>query len=98
MVKPSFIPPQDLRELRVVSRYRQKVSQTWAGEKTGCIKSSTRRPPTRRGRLGPQRGLSPSEASDGRIDGTPIEQLPDRQPKAVCEENTKSSHHPSTAN
>ncbi|MGH8711547.1 MAG: IS110 family transposase [Burkholderiales bacterium] len=32
LVKPSFIPPQDLRELRVVSRYRQKVSQTWAGE------------------------------------------------------------------
>jgi transposase len=33
LVKPSFIPPQDLRELRRVSRYRQKRAQTLAGEK-----------------------------------------------------------------
>jgi len=33
LVKPSFIPPEDLRELRVVSRYRDKVAQTLAGEK-----------------------------------------------------------------
>jgi transposase len=33
LVKPSFIPPQDLRELRLVSRYRQKLAQTLAGEK-----------------------------------------------------------------
>ncbi len=33
LVKPSFIPPQDLRELRLVSRYRQKLTQAMAGEK-----------------------------------------------------------------
>jgi transposase len=33
LVKPSFIPPEDLRELRLVSRYRQKLAQALAGEK-----------------------------------------------------------------
>src|SRR5512144_679197 len=33
LVKQSFIPPQDLRELRLVSRYRQKLAQILAGEK-----------------------------------------------------------------
>ncbi len=33
LVRPSFIPPQDLRELRLVSRYRQKLSQMQASEK-----------------------------------------------------------------
>lgn len=33
LVKASFIPPKDLRELRLVSRYRQKVAQTLAAEK-----------------------------------------------------------------
>ena len=33
LVRPSFIPPKDLRELRLVSRYRQKLSQMQASEK-----------------------------------------------------------------
>ena len=33
LVKPSFIPPKDLRELRLVSRYRQKLACTLAAEK-----------------------------------------------------------------
>lgn len=33
LVRPSFIPPKDLRELRLVSRYRQKLSQMRASEK-----------------------------------------------------------------
>jgi transposase len=41
LVKPSFIPPQDLRELRLVSRYRQNLAQTLAGEKIACTKCST---------------------------------------------------------
>jgi transposase len=33
LVRPSFIPPQDLRELRLVSRYRRKLSGMLASEK-----------------------------------------------------------------
>lgn len=33
LLRGSFIPPKDLRELRVVSRYRRKLAQTLAGEK-----------------------------------------------------------------
>lgn len=33
LVRPSFIPPKDLRELRLISRYRKKLSGTLAGEK-----------------------------------------------------------------
>ena len=32
LVRPSFIPPKDLRELRLVSRYRQKLVRTRAAE------------------------------------------------------------------
>ena len=33
LVRGSFIPPQDLRELRLIARYRHKLSGTLAGEK-----------------------------------------------------------------
>lgn len=33
LLRPSFIPPRDLRELRLLSRYRRKVSGILAGEK-----------------------------------------------------------------
>jgi transposase len=33
LLRGSFIPPKDLRELRLVSRYRRKLAQTLAGEK-----------------------------------------------------------------
>jgi transposase len=33
LLRGSFIPPKDLRELRVVSRYRRKLTTTLAGEK-----------------------------------------------------------------
>ena len=33
LLRGSFIPPKDLRELRIVSRYRRKLSTTLAGEK-----------------------------------------------------------------
>ena len=33
LVRGSFIPPKDLRELRLVSRYRKKLGGTLAGEK-----------------------------------------------------------------
>ncbi len=33
LLRPSFIPPQDLRELRLVTRYRLKLTHTLASEK-----------------------------------------------------------------
>src|SRR5919106_3437898 len=33
LLRPSFIPPQDLRELRLVTRYRLKLAHTLASEK-----------------------------------------------------------------
>lgn len=33
LLKPSFIPPKDLRELRLLTRYRQKLTGMLAGEK-----------------------------------------------------------------
>ena len=33
LLRGSFIPPKDLRELRLVSRYRRKLVQALAGEK-----------------------------------------------------------------
>jgi transposase len=33
LLRGSFIPPKDLRELRIVSRYRRKLSTVAAGEK-----------------------------------------------------------------
>ena len=32
LVKPSFIPPKDLRDLRLISRYRRKLSAMLAAE------------------------------------------------------------------
>jgi transposase len=33
LLRPSFIPPRDLRELRLLTRYRRKLSGVLAGEK-----------------------------------------------------------------
>jgi len=39
LVRGSFIPPQDLRELRLVSRYRRKLASTLAAEKNRLHKT-----------------------------------------------------------
>ncbi|MGH8477864.1 MAG: hypothetical protein ACRER2_19220 [Methylococcales bacterium] len=77
-VKPSFIPPEDLRELRVVSRYREKVAQTLAGEKnrTPKVLDQASSNSARSSRTLP-RGLGASEAIDGLMDAIPIEPLSD---------------------
>jgi transposase len=77
LVKPSFIPPQDLRELRIVSRQRQKLAHTLAAElnrlhkvlddagiKLGSVVSDIN-------------GVSATAIVDGLIDGLPAAQLPD---------------------
>ena len=39
LVKGSFIPPKDLRELRIIARYRTKLVGTLAGEKNRLHKT-----------------------------------------------------------
>lgn len=48
MIKPSFIPPADIRQFRNLMRYRFKLTNSLIGEKTCsklpyCIQSKTRR-------------------------------------------------------
>jgi len=77
LVKPSFIPPEDLRELRVVSRYRDKVAQTLAGEKNRLHKVLDDAGIKLGAVVSDIHGVSAQAMIDGLIDGTPIEQLPD---------------------
>jgi len=43
LLRGSFIPPKDLRELRVVSRYRRKLGRAWLVRRTACTSSSMTR-------------------------------------------------------
>jgi transposase len=75
LVRGSFIPPQDLRELRIISRYRRKLSGMLASEsnrmhkvlddagiKLGAVVSDIK-------------GVSAREMVAGLIEGKPIEAL-----------------------
>lgn len=73
LVKPSFIPPQDLRELRVVSRYRQKLAQTLAGEKNRLHKVLDDAGLKLGSVVSDIHGVSAQAIIDGLIAGTPIE-------------------------
>jgi transposase len=77
LVRPSFIPPKDLRELRLVSRYRQKLSQMQASEKHRLHKV----PDDAGIKLGAVvadiGGVSARAMIDGFLVGKPIEQLAD---------------------
>lgn len=77
LVRGSFIPPQDLRELHLLSRYRRKLVATRASEVNrlhkilddGGIKLS--------GVVSDINGLSAREMVAGLIDGKPINELLD---------------------
>lgn len=77
LVKPSFIPPQDLRELRLVSRYRQKLAQTLAGEKNRLHKILDDAGIKLGAVVSDIHGVSAEAMIEGLIAGTPVEQLPD---------------------
>ena len=77
LVKPSFIPPQDLRELRLVSRYRQKLAQTLAGEKNRLHKLLDDAGIKLGAVVADIGGVSAQAMIEGLIAGTPVEQLPD---------------------
>ena len=77
LLKPSFIPPQDLRELRLVSRYRQKLVQTLAGEKNRLHKMLDDAGIKLGAVVSDIDGVSARAMIEGLIDGVPIEQLPE---------------------
>lgn len=77
LVKPSFIPPQDLRELRLVSRYRQKLAQILAGEKNRLHKILDDGGIKLGAVVSDIHGVSAEAMIEGLIEGRPIEQLPD---------------------
>lgn len=77
LVKPSFIPPQDLRELRLVSRYRQKLAQTLAAEKNRLHKMLDDAGIKLGAVVADINGVSARAMIEGLIAGTPREQLPE---------------------
>jgi transposase len=76
LVKPSFVPPQDLRELRLVSRYRQKLAQTLGGEKNRLHKILDDAGIKLGAVVADIHGVSATAMIEGLIAGTPAEQLP----------------------
>jgi transposase len=77
LVTPSFVPPQDLRELRLVSRYRQKLAQTLAGEKNRLHKLLDDAGIKLGAVVADIGGVSAQAMIEGLLAGTPVEQLPD---------------------
>jgi transposase len=77
LVKPSFIPPQDLRELRLVSRYREKLAQTLGGEKNRLHKILDDAGIKLGAVVADIGGVSAQAMIEGLIAGTPVERLPD---------------------
>jgi transposase len=76
LVKPSFIPPHDLREVRRVSRYRQKLAQTLAGDKNRLPKVLDDAGITRGSVVSDMHGVSAQAIIAGLIAATPIQELP----------------------
>jgi transposase len=77
LVRPSFIPPKDLRELRLVSRYRQKLAQTLAGEKNRLHKLLDDAGIKLGAVVSDIDGVSARAMIEGLIEGKPIAQLPE---------------------
>lgn len=77
LVRPSFIPPKDLRELRLVSRYRQKLSQVQASEKNRLHKILDDAGIKLGAVVADIDGVSARAMVEGLIAGKPIGQLAD---------------------
>jgi transposase len=77
LIKPSFIPPQDLRELRLVSRYRQKLAQALAGEKNRLHKILDDAGIKLGAVVSDIDGVSARAMVEGLIEGQPVESLLD---------------------
>lgn len=77
LVRPSFIPPKDLRELRLVSRYRQKLTQTLAAEKNRLHKVLDDAGIKLGAVVADINGVSAQVMIEGLIAGQPLAQLPE---------------------
>lgn len=75
LVRPSFIPPRDLRELRLVSRYRQKLVAMQAAETNRMHKLLDDAGIKLGGLVADLHGKSASAIVDGLIDGLAPEEL-----------------------
>lgn len=76
LVRPSFIPPQDLRELRLVARYREKRAQILAGEKNRLHKILDDAGIKLGAVVADIGGVSAQAMIEGLIAGMPVEELP----------------------
>ena len=75
LVRGSFIPPQDLRELRMVSRYRRKLNTMRASEINRLHKILDDGGIKLGGVVSDINGVSAREMVAGLIDGKPIDEL-----------------------
>lgn len=75
LVRGSFIPPKDLRELRLVSRYRKKLAGVLAGEKNRMHKLLDDAGIKLGGVVSDINGVSAKRMIEGLIDGQSPEQL-----------------------
>lgn len=73
--RPSFIPPKDLRELRLISRYRRKVSGMCASEVNRLHKVLDDGGIKLGGVVSDINGVSARAMVSGLIEGKPVEQL-----------------------
>jgi len=85
LVRPSFIPPKDLRELRLISRYRRKVSGMCASEVSRLHKVLDDGGIKLGGVVSDINGVSARAMVSGLIEGKPVEQL-----LALAHSNMKS--------
>ena len=75
LLKPSFIPTKDLRELRIISRQRMKINQALSAEKNRLNKVLDDAGIRLGGVASDIDGVSAQEIIEGIIDGKPVEEL-----------------------
>jgi len=75
LLKPSFIPPKDLRELRLIGRHRMKLHGMLAGEKNRLHKILDDAGIRLGGVVSDINGVSAKEMVTGLIENKPVEEL-----------------------
>ncbi len=75
LLKPSFIPPKDLRELRLIGRHRMKLQGMLAGEKNRLHKILDDAGIRLGGVVSDINGVSAKEMIAGLIENKPVEEL-----------------------
>jgi len=75
LLKPSFIPPKDLRELRLIGRHRMKLHSMLAGEKNRLHKILDDAGIRLSGVVSDINGISAKEMVTGLIENKPVDEL-----------------------